>query len=139
MEDKIDMACYYESFQTLADRLHFFHYISKKERNKLFWQGFHCKGHAALTLYLTNQCHVHPGADFDFCKLFSLAYNFFAHRRLTVEAEAKAKAKAEAAYQWREDNQELEQLITGMWNRSSDNPTYTVLYRQCTCLFPNAL
>jgi len=131
MEDEIDVARYYESFQTLADCLHFFRHISKKECNKLFWQGFHCKDHAVLTPYLTNQRHVHPGADFDFHELFSLAYNFFAHRRLTAEAEA--------AQRWREEDQELEQLIIGMWNRPSNDPTYAVLYRQCACRFPNAL
>jgi len=132
MEDEIDVAHYYESFQTLADHLYFFHYISKKECNKLFWQGFHCKDHAALTPYLTNQHHVCPGADFDFCELFGLTYNFFSHRRLTAEAEAKAKAKVEAAQQQREDDQELERLITGMWDWSRDDPTYAVLYRQYT-------
>ena len=139
MEDEIDVARYYESFQTLADRLHFFCYISKKECNKLFWQGFHCKDRVALTPYLTNQHHVCPGADFDFRELFGLAYNFLGHRRLTAEAEAEAKAKAEAAQQWREDDQELKRLITGMWDRSRDDPTYAVLYRQCTRCFPNAL
>jgi len=40
-EDDNDIALYFKQFRTLANPLLSRHYISKKECNKLFYQGFH--------------------------------------------------------------------------------------------------
>ena len=59
---------------------------------------------------------------------------------LLVYAMARASPATEATQRRKlareEDNQELEHLIQGMWERSHRNPTYAVLYRQFACHFP---
>ena len=47
-EDDNDIALYFKQFRTLANPLLSRHYISKKECNKLFYQGFHPDTHRSL-------------------------------------------------------------------------------------------
>jgi len=66
MEDEDDLASYFERFQTLSDPLLFFRYLSKKECNKLFWQGFHPDDYTTLFPYLIDKCPNQLPGDFDF-------------------------------------------------------------------------
>jgi hypothetical protein len=89
MEDEANVTKYYKDFRTLADCLYHLCGISKTQRNKLFWQGLHCKDRAVLSPYLTDQCHIDPGADFDFWDLFCLTHDFFAQRRVLKKPKPK--------------------------------------------------
>src|SRR5712691_6977616 len=135
MEDEDDMAQYFKHFNTISKPLLYFHRISRMDCNKLFWQGFHPDDRARLLPYLGGRHSIRqPGEKFNFQELFDRVHAVFSQWRLEDE-----EAEAEAVQWQREHDWELEQLIRGMWARSSDNPTYAVLYRQCARHFPNAL
>jgi len=78
VEDNIDVAHYFERFQTLSDPLVSYGYVSEKECNKLFFQGFHPDTHRSLCQHIINMRHeLRPGANFDFRDLFDIAHAFF--------------------------------------------------------------
>ena len=139
IEDEDDVSQYFEHFQTLSKPLIYFGFIFRSECNQLFWQGFYPNDRARLLPYLVGRCSTQqPGVEFNFQELFDRVHAIFSQWRHEDE-----EAKAEDMRQWKlaqeEEDQELEWLITGMWNWTSDDPTYAVLYRQCAHHFPNAL
>jgi len=93
MEDEDNLASYFKRFQTLRDPLLFFHYLSKKECNKLFWQGFHPDDYTTLFPYLIDKCSNQLPGDFDFREAFNIAYAVLSCRRLKAEAEAAQQRK----------------------------------------------
>jgi len=132
MEDEIDVARYFERFQTLSDPLLFYQCMSKRECDMLFWKGFHVNNRTALLPYLLDKCpNQQPGATLSFRELFDLAYPFLACKRLTTEAEAKAKAETEAVWQ-------VVPLMRNVQNEnlSIHDEAYSALYRQCIHIIP---
>ena len=132
MEDEDDLASYYRLFLDLIEPLLFFLYVSKRESNELFWQGFHPDDRAMLSPYLVNKrANQWPGANLNFKELFNLAHAIFSDRRLAAEAARQRRLA------WKEENRELKRLITNMHELSIDDPAYAVLYRQCARRFPD--
>jgi len=135
VEDDINVAHYFECFRTLSNPLISYGYVSEKECNKLFFQGFHPDTHCLLRRHIIDMRRkLRPGANFDFQDLFDIAHTFFRRIRLAVEAKATRQKLAQEGEDW-----ELKQLISGMWDLSIHDPTYAVLYRQCAHHFPKAL
>ena len=89
VEDDNDVALYFEQFRTLADPLLSRRYISEKQCNELFYQGFHPDTRRSLPQHLRDM-HINrgPGGNFDFRELFGVAHTFF--YRIRVAANAKA-------------------------------------------------
>ena len=135
MEDEDDVADYFDDFRTLADPLVSSCRMSRRECNKLFWQGFHADDRTMLYPRLIGRHPFQkPGADFDYQELFDRVHAILSKWRLKDEAEAEAERQRKL-----EEDQELKQLILGMWDHSPYDPTYAVLYRQCAQRFPTAL
>ena len=130
MEDEDELDQYFEAFKAISRPLVDSNVISRTDRNRMFWRGFHPDDRAALSPYLIDQHHICPGADFNFRDLHSLAYNFFAHRRLAAEAEAETRQRVD----------QVDQLMT---RARAENETlnthdeaYDTLYRQCVRIIP---
>jgi len=116
MEDEDDLASYYKCFLDLTEPLLFFRYLSKRESNELFWQGFHPNDRAMLFPYLIDKRpNQRPGANLNFKELFNLAHPIFSHRRLAAEAARQTKLA------WEEENRELKRMITSMHRLSIYN------------------
>lgn len=90
MEGENDLARYYECFLALSEPLLFFHYISKRERNRLFWQGFHPDDRSMLSPYVFGRRPNQSPGNFDFRDVFNIAHTVFSRRWLEAEAEAEA-------------------------------------------------
>ena len=137
MKDEDDVAEYFEHFQSLSDPLIYSKFMTKRECNELFWKGFHCDNRAMLYSHIVDRRPFRkPGADFDFRELFDRIHAIFYQWTLEDEAaEAEAVRRRKLARE--EDNQELERLIRGMWERSHCDSTYAVLYRQFARRFPD--
>jgi len=135
VEDDNDVALYFEQFRTLADPLLSRCYISEKECNELFYQGFHPDTCRSLRQHLRDM-HINrgPGGNFDFWELFDIMHTFF--YRIRVAAQAKATRQKSTQ---EDKGQELKQLISGMWDLSIHDFAYAVLYRQCAYRFLRAL
>jgi len=133
IEDEEDFAQYFKCFQFLASSLIHFQLMSRRECNALFWQGIHPKDCDMLYPHIVNRHSLwKPGANFNFQELFDQVHTILSKWRLEDEAEAEQQRKLE-------EDQELEQLILGMWDHSPYDPTYAVLYRQCAQCFLTAL
>jgi hypothetical protein len=130
MKDEDDVAEYFEHFQSLSDRLIYFQLMTRRECNELFWQGFHPDDCAMLYSHIDDRhSFQRPGSDFNFRELFDKVYDIFYQWRLEDEAaEAEAARRRKLARE--EEDQELERLIRGMWERSHRDPTYAILYKQ---------
>jgi len=93
MKDEDNMVDYFDDFRTLADPLVSSCYMSRRESNKLFQQGFHADNRTMLYPQLIGRHPLQkPGADFDYQVLFNRIHAIFAQWRLEDKA---AKAKAE--------------------------------------------
>jgi len=99
MEDEDNITDYFDDFRTLADPLVSSCRMSRRECNKLFWQGFHADDRAMLYPRLIGRHPFQkPGADFDYQELFNRIHTIFAQWRRedkAAEAEAERQRKLE--------------------------------------------
>ena len=133
MEGEDDLARYYERFLALSEPLHFFRYLPKKERNKLFWQGFHPDDRTMLFPYLVNKRPNQLPGDFNFREVFNIAHAVFSRRRLAAEANAACRRKLARE----EEDLELEYLIRSIHGLPIHDHTYAILYSRLACRFPD--
>ena len=91
MEYEDDITDYFDDFWSLADPLVSSCCMSRRECNKLFWQGFHADDCAMLYPHLVGRHSFQkPGADFDYQELFNQIHAIFSQWRLEDEdAEAE--------------------------------------------------
>src|SRR5260221_5822379 len=86
MEGEDDLAGYYERFLSLSEPLLFFCNLSRRECNKLFWQGFHPDDRAMLFPYLIDKRPNQLPGDSDSREVFNVAMSVLFRRRLHTEA-----------------------------------------------------
>ena len=113
MEGEDDLASYYERFLSLSEPALFFHDVSRRECNKLFWQGFHPNDRSMLSPYVFGKQPNQSPGNIDFRDLFNIAHSVFSRRMF----ETQAKAEAEAVHHWKltwEEDQKHDYLLTNM-------------------------
>ena len=92
MKDEDNIIDYFNDFRAQSADLIHFNLMTRRECNKLFWQGFHCANCARLYPHLVNRHSFRkPGPDFNFWELSDRVHDIFAQWRLEDEA-ARANA-----------------------------------------------